>query len=535
MEAEIEKQNSEIITFEEPSDLKLRPIISGPECPTRSLSDITDKILKPLLMHVKSYIKDSTDFLNKCKRKLSSKTLLTTFDVCSLYTSIPHDLGIEAIEYFLDKYPNTIDKLFKKEFILEGLKFILKNNTFLFNGDNFLQLVGTAMGTIVAPTYATLVMAFLEIKLYNIVERQLGIEQRIFFEVNWARFLDDCYYPTNTEVLTPEELLDLLNSLNPHIQFTMETSANSISFLDILIMRDENDNIWMNIYHKPTDARRYVPFNSCHPKHTLSNIPYSLARRICTIIENEDAKDLELMDLANSLKRQGYPDSIIKKGIEKAKNSPQIELRKPKEKNERKLLPFVHTNNPNNPDIFKTIKTSIDLIKTSSKSANIFKSYDLINSTKQPRNLERLLCKTEYIVKEKIKIRKCGKNCCSCDYINETDSIEFKNKKDGPFIIKSPFNCDSSNFVYLILCSGCNEEYIGQTSRTLRERIVLYRQHIHDETKRTSYVEKHLFKCGKGKFKIYPFLQLRSNDLTKREGHESAFIAQLKPTLNRKE
>ena len=55
LKAEIEKQNSEIINFENPEDLKLRPIISGTKCPTRNLSDILDKILKPLLVHVKSY------------------------------------------------------------------------------------------------------------------------------------------------------------------------------------------------------------------------------------------------------------------------------------------------------------------------------------------------------------------------------------------------------------------------------------------------------------------------------------------------
>ena len=204
--------------------------------------------------------------------------------------------------------------------------------------------------------------------------------------------MDDCYFPLNSEVLKPEELLDLLNSLNPHIPFTMEVSTYAIAFLDIFIIKDENNNIWMSIYHKPTDARRHVPFNSCHPKHTLNNIPYCLARRICTIIENENTKDLVLNELEDCLKKQGYPDKIIKNGIAKAKNSSQSELRKAKNKSEQKILPFVHTNNPNNPNIFKTVRSSINSIKTSSKSADIFKSYNLINSEKQPRNLKRRLC-----------------------------------------------------------------------------------------------------------------------------------------------
>ena len=46
----------------------LRPIVAGPVCPTRNLSDLIDKILKPFLIHIKSYIKDNIDFLSKCSR-----------------------------------------------------------------------------------------------------------------------------------------------------------------------------------------------------------------------------------------------------------------------------------------------------------------------------------------------------------------------------------------------------------------------------------------------------------------------------------
>ena len=66
LEEQIEKQNSEIIIYDKPQDLKLRPIVGGPMCPTKPLSFILDKILKPLLIHVPSYIKDNIDFLEKC-------------------------------------------------------------------------------------------------------------------------------------------------------------------------------------------------------------------------------------------------------------------------------------------------------------------------------------------------------------------------------------------------------------------------------------------------------------------------------------
>ena len=57
--SEIQKQNSEYVEILEPDDLKLRPIVGGPVCPTRPLSNLLDILLKPFILHVKSYIKDN--------------------------------------------------------------------------------------------------------------------------------------------------------------------------------------------------------------------------------------------------------------------------------------------------------------------------------------------------------------------------------------------------------------------------------------------------------------------------------------------
>ena len=48
--------------------------------------------------------------------------------------------------------------------------------------------------------------------------------------------------------INPNDLLSILNSINPSIQFTMEYSKDAIPFLDILINRN-NDKIWMDIYN----------------------------------------------------------------------------------------------------------------------------------------------------------------------------------------------------------------------------------------------------------------------------------------------
>ena len=61
----IKEQQKEYVHMVEPSDLKLRPIAAGPICPTRPLSNLTDILFKPFLLHVKSYVNDNLDFLSK--------------------------------------------------------------------------------------------------------------------------------------------------------------------------------------------------------------------------------------------------------------------------------------------------------------------------------------------------------------------------------------------------------------------------------------------------------------------------------------
>ena len=70
IESTINTQNSEVLEIFETNDLKLRPIVTGPKCSTRKLSQLIDILLKPFLKHIKNFIRDSLDFLIKCSRNV---------------------------------------------------------------------------------------------------------------------------------------------------------------------------------------------------------------------------------------------------------------------------------------------------------------------------------------------------------------------------------------------------------------------------------------------------------------------------------
>ena len=168
----IAQQNSEYIGIRRPEDLKFRPIVGGPNSSTHRLSHFLDILLKPLCKEVSSFVRDDINFLNHLPSEVKPNSKLVTFDVVSLYTNIPHDLGITAVNFWLDKSTNVVDSHFNRDFIVKSLGIILKRNVFNFDGTHYLQKKGTNMGTKVAPTLATVVLFFLKKKqCINALER----------------------------------------------------------------------------------------------------------------------------------------------------------------------------------------------------------------------------------------------------------------------------------------------------------------------------------------------------------------------------
>ena len=223
IESAIKTQNSEIIEIFEPNGLKLRPIVGGPKFPTRKLSQSIDILIESFLQHIKSFIFDSLCFIIKCPSEVDEDTEIVTFDVISLYTSIPHEFDLEVLDYFLTAHQEDLHPRFKKEFVLESANFILKNNSLTFDSEFYLKMKGTGMSTISAPTYANLTIGYHKIKVCSIIRQSYALASK-YFENSWFRFLDDCQILLKVNLIKPDQLLSILNQINNNIQFTMEKS-----------------------------------------------------------------------------------------------------------------------------------------------------------------------------------------------------------------------------------------------------------------------------------------------------------------------
>ncbi|XP_029653875.1 uncharacterized protein LOC115227088, partial [Octopus sinensis] len=137
-------------------DLTLRPIIAGPACEIHRLSNFLDILPKPLLKYIKSFIRDDLDMQEHLPKAIKEEALLVSFDLINLYTNIPHDYGIKAIKFWLEKYSEVLPGRINQIFIIEYLKCILQNNYFLFHDAYYRQKCGIAMGTKAAPVLANL-------------------------------------------------------------------------------------------------------------------------------------------------------------------------------------------------------------------------------------------------------------------------------------------------------------------------------------------------------------------------------------------
>ena len=94
------------------------------------------------------------------------------------------------------------------------------------------------------------------------------------------------------------------------------------------------------------------------------------------------------------------------------------------------------------------------------------------------------------------------------------------------FKLKNRLTCDSFNLIYVVICGTGKEEYTGETGEgktKLRDRVRVYRQHIRQPQYQQLKVEGHLRLYGNGEFRIFPLLQMRSQDINLRQSYETRF------------
>ena len=325
-----ENPKCEIISIAAPEDLQMRPIVACQDCPTRNLSELLNKLLQPFVEKVKYRVKDNWEFLNYLPSNTTKDGISITADITSLYTNITTESGMEAIEYFIDKYPTLLPNRFSKKFVVETFKFCQNNLYFSFRGKFYRQKKGTGMGKIYAPSLADIKLGYDEIKIEINLKGRISEEAFAHFIQHYRRYLDDIWllWRHNWIHFLPI-IIDVLNSIDPNIQYELLCSINSLdnssTYLDIRVTIEQG-KIYTDIFAKATDTFNYLPFNSAHPRHVMRNIPYCLARRIRGIVSKEDLIPIRMKELKGRLIAKKYPKNLINNAVEKAMSLTRAEI-----------------------------------------------------------------------------------------------------------------------------------------------------------------------------------------------------------------
>ena len=133
----------------------------------------------------------------------------------------------------------------------------------------------------------------------------------------------------------------------------------------------------------------------------------------------------------------------------------------------------------------------------------------LINSKRQPANLKILPTKEEFS-NEEVGVKKCQDSRCECFELLLLSKEHALKNINKTFRLEILTYCNSLNAIYVVLCSGCLEEYIGETGvgkTRLRDRIIMYIQHIKQPERQQLRVEEHIRICGRDSFKIFRFFR----------------------------
>ena len=181
-------------------------------------------------------------------------------------------------------------------------------------------------------------LGFLEITMYQ--RNKYDKSHAEVINKEFKRYLVECFLVLDDTWGDVFEFHDLLNNLHPSIKFTMKQNYDGLAFLDIFIKR-KGSSIITDIYYKPTDKKQYLDYNSCHPRHILGNVPFNLARRICTLVKDESLRHKRLEELKVCLIKRHYPLAVIEYGIEKAKDIDITILGTPREHIDIDIITFV--------------------------------------------------------------------------------------------------------------------------------------------------------------------------------------------------
>lgn len=280
-------------------DFPPRPIFSACDTVGFNLSQLMVTILQDIFPEKGFHVNNSLEVKEKLSDILiSDDESIVSFDAKAMFTSITIDLVLNIINsrssMILRKWhidSSTINLIFS---------FLLKDCAiFQWQNNHYKQNDSLAMGSPLSPILAKIVMT-------HLFET---ITPKIFFPLKFlCVYVDDTLCILETKHIF--NMLSLINSFHPKLQFTVETETNkSINFLDIQVSRNKQ-NILTKWYRKPFSSDRLLNFFSGHKKGTIINVATTFIKK-CLLLSSPKFFKENRLTLTQILEENCFPLTLI--------------------------------------------------------------------------------------------------------------------------------------------------------------------------------------------------------------------------------
>lgn len=296
----------------------LRPICSSINSPAFGLCKYLIDILKNLTRESKYNVKDAVDFKSKIRNlNIADDELLVSFDVISLFPSIPINLALKTIKdkwEILEKFTTIPQELF-----MEILTFCIKETRYFKYDDRlYEQKKGMPMGSPASPVIADVIM---EVLLDTSLEKMKKRPKIL------TKYVDDLFGIVKREEI--DNTLTILNSFHRQIQFTMEEETNNrLPYLDSVVIR-QGHLLKLDWYQKPTASGRIINFNSKHPRRTIINTATNFIKRVLQISDDQ-FHDENKNKIRKVLDMNDFPRGTVEELMRRASHTrPRIDTDKP--------------------------------------------------------------------------------------------------------------------------------------------------------------------------------------------------------------
>ena len=395
----------------------LRPIFAAYNTASYKLSKFIVPILAPFTTG-EFTVQNSYKFADEIQRFPNANNyFMTSFDIENLFTNVPLLETINICLNYLFPCCDTTILGFDRNSFKSLLEHSVLNSFFLFNSRLFRQIDGVGMGLPLGPSFANVFMCFYE-KIW------LHDCPYDFKPILYRRYVDDTFLlfrdPSHVNLF-----LQYVNNKHPNIKFTCENEINgTISFLDIKISRLDN-KFTTSVYRKSSFTGLGMNFFSfCTPQFKINSIR-TLIFRAFNICSNFQNIHNEFEFLKSFFKCNGFPINLVCSHIKKflAKQYSSISS----------------NTDPTSPKFFISLP--------------YFGPY----SERMKLELHKLLNKYFIDISPRIIL------------VNKfTISSFFKYKDTLPLMSRS-------SVIYKYVCSQCEAEYVGVTSRALHMRVAEHR------------------------------------------------------------